>query len=109
MLLCNRVGLSSPTELAAISDSKNAIYAWGEIRYRDIFQRCQLTKFRVFAHGRPDAEGVWHMQIAPGGNAATDPFDVEAIKKCGVCVDGPSTRIRRWGEQRHLRRLDSAK
>lgn len=57
------------TELAAVQRGSGAIYAFGEIRYRDAFDVQRRTRFRHMCWGEGVPAG--HMSPCPDGNEAT--------------------------------------
>jgi hypothetical protein len=56
-------------ECSAIAGRTKQIYVWGEISYRDTFQRKQVTKFRLYSGA--ENEGVGEMAWSKKGNEAT--------------------------------------
>jgi hypothetical protein len=54
-----------------ISDGKAAIYIFGEIHYRDAFQRDHWTRFRLY-HGGDQAVGEGGLRGTVEGNETDD-------------------------------------
>jgi hypothetical protein len=52
----------SKAELIGLRDGSKAIYAWGIIKYQDVFRRCQYANFLV-RNGRETTEGIWHFDV----------------------------------------------
>jgi hypothetical protein len=64
-------GPLKPEEITAIKDgTKERLYLWGELRYRDSFWKRHHTKF-AFMFGGPDSIAAKRMQWVELGNEAT--------------------------------------
>jgi hypothetical protein len=59
----------SEADFLAIRRGRKRIVIWGIAKYRDSFQRCQFSTFRVFSDNDPTAP----LLSAARGNSATDP------------------------------------
>lgn len=59
----------SPAKETALHSGDAAIYVWGEVSYRDAFDRMRITKYRMFLSGEGAKEG--RFKIADDGNEAT--------------------------------------
>jgi hypothetical protein len=75
-------------ELEAVRAGRLFVYLWGIVKYRDVFQRCQLAAF--FAKNQPDFSTVDRSYLALVFHTA---IDVEAGAQCGPGHSGAEKAV----------------
>lgn len=75
--------LISKADMDALVSGTTVLFAWGAIKYRDSFQRCQLTTFR-FTSDLQIKSGQLQLTGAAKGNSVADPEAKNCEPKGGL-------------------------